>query len=844
MTAAPLYDCLPHEEDTSPDTVLEGFLRYVSGLGLSLYPHQEEAILAVMQDNHVILHTPTGSGKSMVATAVHFKALAEGRRSFYTCPIKALVSEKFFALCRELGPEHVGMMTGDASVNRDAKVICCTAEILANIALSQGADAPVDSVVMDEFHYFSDRDRGVAWQVPLLTLPNARFVLMSATLGDVSVFERLLKEQTGVDVVTVRSVDRPVPLAFEYQEVMLHEAVHTLVESGRAPVYMVNFTQRAAAEAAQSLLSQDFCTKEEKKQLQHALQGESFRSPLGKDVQKLLRHGVGIHHAGLLPRYRLLVEKLAQQGLLKVVCGTDTLGVGVNVPIRSVLFTQLCKYDGDKVRILTVRDFQQISGRAGRKGFDDQGYVVALAPEHVVENLRLEAKSRSNPAKKKFVRKKPPEWGYVPWDAATFDKLVRSEPEPLVSRFQVTPGMLLSVLGREHGGCGAMKQLVRDSLEPKAQKRRHGQHALVLLRSLWQAGVIDFRTAEEGGGVRVNQELQRDFSLFHALGLYLVDAVERLDPLSPSYALDVLTLVEAIVEDPEVVLAKQLDKAKTEKITELKAAGVEYDERMAELEKVEHPKPNLEFLEASFAAFAQDHPWVLRESLHPKSVAREIIEYCHSFSGYIKEYGLARSEGTLLRYLTEVYKTLLQTVPERARTEELEELIASFGSLVRGVDSSLLDEWERLRNPERALLEQEPVVEEEVIWSPRVLVAQIRNLLFSLLREINARDFDSVLDLVESSENTVMELERQFKGLFEEGQAIQLDAEARSPGHTQIKQSPERFDVAQSILIGSEVSEYGIRGWVDVPRSRRERRAVFHLQYAGELSAFAAGSSV
>ena len=823
---------------------MDAFLEWVSAQGLSLYPHQEEAVLAVMQDKNVILHTPTGSGKSLVATAVHFKAVAEGRRSFYTSPIKALSSEKFFALCRELGPEQVGLMTGDASVNREAPVICCTAEVLSNVALAEGEHADVDYVVMDEFHYFSDRDRGVAWQVPLLTLPQARFVLMSATLGDVTAFVDLLERHTGTEVVVVRSVDRPVPLSFEYQELPLHEAVQNLVSEGRAPVYVVEFTQRGVAEMAQSLLSQDFASSEEKQRLKQALSTESFKSPNGKDMQRLLRHGVGIHHAGLLPRYRLLVEKLAQQGLLKIICGTDTLGVGVNIPIRTVLFTKLCKFDGDKVRILSARDFHQIAGRAGRKGFDDRGYVAALAPEHVVENLRLEAKIQRDPSKKKkIVRKKPPDWGYVHWDKAAFEKLVGATPEPLVSRFQVSYGMLLSVLSRPEGACASMKRLIKDSLETPAQKRNHGRHALVLLRALLNAGVVEFRTFAEGGGVRVSTELQRDFSLFHALGLYLVDAVERLDRESASYALDIIGLVEAIVEDPEVVLRRQVDLAKTRKLAELKAAGVEYDERMAELEKIEHPKPNLEFLEASFAEFVKDHPWVSRESLHPKSVAREMIENFYSFSGYIKDYGLARSEGVLLRYLTEVYKTLVQTVPELARTEELSAAIAELGSIVRTVDSSLLDEWERIKNPldasESALNEQ---AEKEVAAAAqrldrRVLVALTRNLMFAFVRALSRRDFDSALDLVEPGdvELTPPELERAFLPLFRQGEVIQLDARARSPEHTRIETQDDYLKVMQSIVIEDEVSEYSIRGRIDLERSERERRAVFLLDGVGAL---------
>ncbi len=373
----------------------------------------------------------------------------------------------------------------------------------------------------------------------------------------------------------------------------------------------MNFTQRGAAEAAQSLLSLDYCTKRKKKTLADAIRGESFKSPYGKDVQKLLRHGIGLHHAGLLPRYRLLVEKLCQRGLLKIICGTDTLGVGVNVPIRTVLFTKLCKYDGEKVRLLGVRDFQQIAGRAGRKGFDARGFVVGLAPEHAVDNLRLEAKAAAG-NRKKFQRKKAPDWGYVPWDKATFDRLTTGQPEPLVSRFEVTHGMLLQVLGRPEGGCRALKNLVKDSLEPPDRKRKHRARALALLRSLWQAGVVEFRTAAEGGGIRLHAELQDGFSILQALGLFIVDAVERLDKETPSYALDVLGLVEAVVENPEVILRAQTDKLKTEKLSELKAAGVEYDERMAELEKIEHPQPNLAFLTTSFAAFSADHPWVLR----------------------------------------------------------------------------------------------------------------------------------------------------------------------------------------------------------------------------------------
>jgi superfamily II RNA helicase len=841
MTAeAPLYARLPPTDDTTPDSILDGFLKYSEDVGLTLYAHQEDAIVSLMQGDNVIVHTPTGSGKSLIAAALHFKAIAENRRSFYTSPIKALVSEKFFELCRELGPENVGMMTGDASVNRDAPVICCTAEILANIALRGGADADVDYVVMDEFHYFSDRDRGVAWQVPLLTLPQARFCLMSATLGDMSAFEAQLTRLTGARTVTVKSAERPVPLEYEYQELHLHDAVKKLNDGGRAPIYVVSFAQRAAAEVAQDLTSLDFCTKDEKKRIAEALAGESFRSPHGKEMLKLLRHGIGVHHAGLLPRYRRNVERLAQQGLLKIISGTDTLGVGINVPIRTVLFTKLCKYDGDKVRVLSVRDFQQIAGRAGRRGYDERGYVVALAPEHVVENIRLESKAASGQTKRsKIVKKKPPDWGYAHWDKQSFERLIASEPEPLVSRFEVSHGMLLGVLGRPQGGCHAMKRLVKDSFETATQKKKHRRTAFQLLRSLWQAGVLDLRHLDDGGGIRLNDELQADFSLFHALGLYVVDAVERLDRESPSYALDVLTLVESVLEDPEIVLQKQVDRLKTQKIGELKAAGVEYEQRMEELEKIEHPKPNLEFLNASFALFSADHPWVKREALRPKSIAREIVENCHSFSGYIKEYGLARSEGVLLRYLSDVYKTLVQTVPEGARTELVTETIATLGALVRGVDSSLIDEWERMQNPDYRPDQPEAADERPIAYDltrdTRVFTALVRNLLFSFLRALENGDYETATDLVEPglTPHTPTDLERAIRPLFDEGHHIQLDGKARNPAHLVLEHTETDWVATQNILVEDEVSEYLVRGRIDLERSRQEKRPVFLLDQLG-----------
>src|SRR5262245_4197260 len=583
--SAPLSALLPTAGGPPPssDDVLDRFVRYATSAGLSLYPAQEEAILELYSGKHVVLGTPTGSGKSLVAFAMLFKAMAEGTRGFYTCPIKALVNEKFFALCEAFGPEHVGMLTGDASINRDAPIICCTAEILANLALVQDR-TDIGAVVMDEFHYYSDPERGVAWQLPLLAMPKTAFLLMSATLGDTSSIQEKLKAFTSRDVAEVKHGERPVPLDFEYRETPLHETLQALLAAQKAPVYLVNFTQRSAAEQAQNLTSVNILSKEQKEEIRKALFDVRFDTPYGKDVEKYLRHGLGLHHAGLLPKYRLLTEKLAQQGHLKVVSGTDTLGVGVNIPIRTVLFTQLCKFDGQKTGILSVREFLQIAGRAGRKGFDDRGSVVAQAPEHVVENIKLEEKKQQG---KKVVKKQPPQKGYVHWDRATFERLLSKPPEPLESRFNVTHGLLLTALqsraglpieldGKRAGGFGRLVDLIFRSHESDYRKRKLLVAAAQAFRTLRSAGLVSVERRARGGRaaeVAVDPTLQHDFSLNHTLGLYLLETLGKLDRALETYALDLLTLVESILENPSVILYAQLHEVKGRKVAELKAQG-------------------------------------------------------------------------------------------------------------------------------------------------------------------------------------------------------------------------------------------------------------------------------
>lgn len=743
---------MDHDQITH-DLVLDLFLEFVKEKGLELYPAQEEAILEIISGKNVILNTPTGSGKSLVAIALHFNSMARKRRSYYTSPIKALVNEKFFALCKDFGPENVGMVTGDSTVNSTASIICCTAEILAMDALRDGSLANIQDVVIDEFHYYSDRDRGVAWQIPLLCLPQTRMLLMSATMGDADRFQDILTNLNQLPTVVVKSNDRPVPLEFRYSENPLHETVADLIKNDRAPIYLVSFSQRECAEEIQNFMSVDVCTKEEKTKINEALIGFKFSSPYGRELQRFLKHGMGLHHAGLLPKYRVLVEKLAQQGLLKIIFGTDTLGVGVNVPLRTVLFTKLCKFDGTKATILSVRDFQQIAGRAGRKGFDTLGTVVAQAPEHVIENKKNELKAAGDPKKlKKLVKKKPPERGFIPWNQDTFHKLINSSSEPLSSRFKISHGMLLHMLSRTHeDGCQAMQKMISRCHETPESKKLLFKKGFELFRSLVDRKIIEFNP------LRVNVDLQEDFSLNHALSLFLIDTVRLLDPNSPEYSFEVITLTESILESPDIILRKQLDRVKSEKMMEMKAAGMEYEERMEELEKLEHPKPMRDFIYNTFNEFSRLHPWLDDENIKPKSIAREMYVGFYSFADYIKEYDLQRAEGALLRYLSDFYKALTQNVPDFAKTELVFEIEVYFENVIRGIDSSLLDEWERMKNPNNLALKtgrEAGATSSKSMrppeWDRKALIVNLRNNSFRLLKLLAQGDIEGAFDFLYS----------------------------------------------------------------------------------------------
>ncbi|WP_448331378.1 DEAD/DEAH box helicase [Streptomyces sp. DSM 41534] len=840
-----LIDQLPSDAD--PDALFEAFSTWVEERGISLYPAQEEALIEVVSGANVILSTPTGSGKSLVAAGAHFAALARDEVTFYTAPIKALVSEKFFELCKMFGTENVGMLTGDASVNADAPVICCTAEVLASIALRDGKDADIGQVVMDEFHFYAEPDRGWAWQIPLLELPQAQFILMSATLGDVSRFEDDLTRRTGRPTAVVRSATRPVPLSYEYRTTPLTETLTELLETQQAPVYIVHFTQAAAVERAQALMSINMCSRAEKDEIASLIGNFRFTTKFGRNLSRYVRHGIGVHHAGMLPKYRRLVEKLAQAGLLKVICGTDTLGVGVNVPIRTVLFTALTKYDGQRVRTLRAREFHQIAGRAGRAGFDTAGFVVAQAPEHVIENEKALAKAGDDPKKRrKVVRKKAPE-GFVSWGQNTFEKLIASEPEPLTSRFRVTHAMLLSVIARPGNSFEGMRRLLEDNHEPRKNQLRHIRRAIAIYRSLLDGGVVE-RVAPEGTDgadgaapiVRLTVDLQQDFALNQPLSTFALAAFELLDPESPSYALDMVSVVESTLDDPRQILAAQQNKARGEAVAAMKADGVEYEERMERLQDISYPKPLEELLFHAYGLYRKSHPWVGDHPLSPKSVIRDMYERAMTFTEFTSFYDLARTEGIVLRYLAGAYKALDHTVPDDLKSDDFQDIIAWLGEMVRQVDSSLLDEWEQLANPEEESAGEAQERADQVrpvTANARAFRVLVRNAMF---RRVELAALDKVAELGEMDADSGWDEDawaEAMDGYWEEYEELGTGPQARGPKLLRIEEDPEHglWRVRQTFDDPNGDHDWGISAEVDLTASDEEGRAVVRVTEVGQL---------
>lgn len=881
----------------TPEEAYERFMEWVSSRGIEPWEHQEDALFSLAAGSNVILGTPTGSGKSLVALGMMFMAMASGQRAYYTAPIKALVSEKFFYLVDILGRDNVGMITGDSHINTGAPVICCTAEILANQALREGEDADVGCVAMDEFHFFSDPDRGWAWQVPLLTLPHTQFLLMSATLGDMTAIGDTLTRTTGRDLELIADAPRPVPLSYEYVKTALEGTVELALCQGDSPLYIVHFSQDAALQSARALASYGVASKEQREAIKEAIKGGRFTTAFGKTLKHLISSGVGLHHAGMLPRYRLLVEKLAQQGLLPVICGTDTLGVGINVPIHTVLLTGLTKFDGYKQRRLRSREFHQIAGRAGRSGFDTEGVVIAEAPEFEIENHKAELKAMGDPKKMKKLKKKRPPEGFVTWNEDTFTRLIESEPETLKPRLRITHSMVLAEVEQGGDAWERVLALIDASLQTPEEKAKLKGRAAEIFATLIDAGVVvreacgadadaddgnvdsipavslteapenleelraldAERDEEDGANDEVSRaiveegtatghpldgaanyfptvDLPEDFALDQPLSPFLLAALELLDPESPTYTLDLISMVEATLEDPKQILRAQERRARDAAMNAMKAEGVDFEERLDRLQDVTYPKPLEEMLDVAFATYCAQVPWANDYELSPKSVLRDMLETGCDFKSYIAQYKIARCEGILLRYLTEAYRSLDRTVPVERRTEELDDIVSWLGLVVRSVDSSLVDEWANAgMEPGAAPIKHG----DEVVADRRGMTLMVRNTLFQRVRLAALDRADALGDLDVDWGFGESRWARVLDAFYEAHEDLLIDADARSVAFLEIDESDEQTDhvwhVHQVFHDSDGYHDFGIMADVDLDATQDGDGIVFKNYRAGVI---------
>lgn len=819
------------------DEIFTEFVNWVQETKhVDLWQHQEDAVMGLLSGNHVILNTPTGSGKSLVALGMHFAALCLGRRSYYTAPIKALVSEKFFDLVEVFGKDNVGMITGDSHINSDAPIICCTAEILANQALREGLAANIGCVAMDEFHYYGDVERGWAWQVPLLTLQHTQFLLMSATLGNMDTIADSISSYTRRQVDIISDAPRPVPLTYQYTDKPLSSTVELLCNQALTPIYVVHFSQDAALETAQALASTGISTKSQRESIAQVIRGTKFATGFGKILQRLLRTGVGVHHAGMLPRYRRLVEQLAQRGLLPVICGTDTLGVGINVPIHSVILTALSKFDGTRSRHLRVREFHQIAGRAGRMGFDTEGLVVAEAPEYEIENARLLAKAGNDPKKlKKVKRKKAPE-GFITWSQNTFEKLIASEPETLRPHMLVTHSMVLNEVAQAGDARQRIESLIERSAQQPNDKAKLLQRCSEIFQTLLDTQVIEcVKLADGSVQYALDIDMPEGFALDQPLSPFLLAALELLEPQSPMYALDVISMVEATLDDPRPILRQQERKARDAAMQAMKDDGVSYEERMDRLPDVTYPKPLQDLLEPAFAQYCKDVPWARDYWLKPKSVLRDMIETASDFTGYIARYGLARSEATLLRYLSDAYRCLSRTVPEYMLNDQLVDIISWLRLVVHSIDSSLVDEWEHAGDSMQetdALTLAVPAASDAVVEDRRGLIVLIRNAMFRRVQLMDLEDSKTLGELDKAWGYSIHEWDDVLDEYYDEHEYVGVDAAARSGELFIIDDSLERAEhtwkVRQIIDDSDGDHNWAITGIVDLDATQDEAAVVFY----------------
>jgi hypothetical protein len=709
---------------SAADIELAFYERFLIEKGIEPYPAQEQAFARIFAGDSVLVTVPTGTGKTLMAKAALFRALQLGQRAVYTTPLRALTEEKFRELEEDFGLDAVGFATGDYRVRPEAPLQVVVAEILWNRIYGGRGQAPADVVIMDEGHYFNDPERGYVWEQSIIGLdPRVQLVILSATIGDAEAFCQWAYLCRRAPLELVQSFDRKVPLYHQYRESYLVEVAKELHAAGDVPAIIFGFSREQCFERARLLRAcPRFTTDDERLRIAELCDGVVLERGLGPELRPLLLHGIGVHHAGVLPRYKALVEKLALERLVKFVVSTETISAGINLPAKRVIFPSLRKHVAGKARLLTSAEYHQMAGRAGRPQFDTEGIAITLAPEEVVQETRKELKDAKKGGftvdEEKLrrgayarARAQAVKDGDVTWDPQIHEKLVGGRPAPLRSQTKITPQQILAIGLPDL----AVTQLpgAAAGAEPAPAPTTEGLPAAMNLNIVT---VIDHLLLGTKDRAAAHRALALATDNLRALEIVdehgaqvkgeIVGKLHGLDGLFVYYALmsrdlvyeEMRELVELLVEHDAVwkILSRKLDAGRREAILGIwrerrrEEPQLTFEDIEAEYD-VAHPRElsPMEQLHAEFLALLP-HP-ELHGGKKQKKIWCQIEDEQLSFMDFVDKHELANEEGSLFSYLARVGKTG-RMLFEVTGLEQFQALQAAVRTTLAEVDERVLEE--------------------------------------------------------------------------------------------------------------------------------------------------------
>ena len=691
--------------------------KFLLSRGLEPYPVQEQAVSAIFANQSVMVTVPTGTGKTLMAKAALFRAVGKGERAIYTTPLRALTEEKYRELCADFGDENVGFATGDYKVNREAPIQVEVAEILWNRIVADKHVSPAEIVVMDEGHYFNDPERGYVWEQSIIGLdPRTQLVILSATVGHAEKFCQWVEVTRRMPMALVESRERKVPLVHEFREDMLIDTVKELAHKGDVPAIVFVFGREQCFEVARLLKScRRFTTDEEKVRVEALCDEALLPSGEAKELRPLLTHGIGVHHAGILPRYKQLVEQLALERLIKFVVSTETIAAGINLPARTVVFPSLRKFIKQAPRMLTSAEYHQMAGRAGRPQFDDRGLAITLAPEQVVSDLKKEMKGSKYDLEKlrKSVygraRAEAQRKQDVIWTPESHAELMRGEPAELRSKTKITAEQVLAIglpdlteaklpttdaearmAEAERSLPPSMRLDIVTVIENLLLTERERKELLKILGQLVDnmkaLGVLDEH------GKQVSGEMIRKLQGMDGVFIWWTLFNHQLE-----YT-ELRELVEYLIDHD--IIQRQLDRKGEDekrewmrtKLREMRLENphVTWDDVEAAYEK-EHPRvlTKIEQIHAEFAAKVP-HP-ELHGGKRAKNTWAQLEESGLGFLEFVEKHNLEHEEGTQFSYLVRVMN-FANKLGEASQLPEFEDMAERVRKLLARIDLRLVEE--------------------------------------------------------------------------------------------------------------------------------------------------------